>query len=117
MVLLRKLSTARTCILLLSVLFLHNAAPFAFAQQQSSSSASPQQTCSADQSERDPALQEMTYDVGDGPQTTLVYVEPDVTTFYQLQDKPPAHTKVVPKFNGFQGKFINLSNKPLTLYW
>ena len=73
-------------------------------------------TCSVDETERDPTLQEMEYDVGDGPQTTLVYVEPDVTTFYQLEE-PPSQTRVTPKFNGFQGKFINMSNKPVTLYW
>ena len=66
--------------------------------------------------EKDPALKEMTYDVGDGPQTTMVYVEPDVTSFYQLED-PPSSTKVTPKFVGFQGKFINLSNQKVSLYW
>lgn len=79
---------------------------------------------------RDPALQEMEYDVGDGPQTTLVYVEPDINTFYKLEDEkgqvvlenenPPImsiRTKMKPKYNGFHGKFINLSNQPLTLYW
>jgi hypothetical protein len=74
------------------------------------------QSCSVSESERDPALHEMTYDIGNGPQKTWVYIEPDVTTFYQLED-PPAKTKVVPKFNGFQGKFINLSNQPASLYW
>jgi hypothetical protein len=64
----------------------------------------------------------MEYDVGDGPKTTLVYVEPDVNTFYKLQDEgdenpPKQRTKVTPKFNGFQGKFINMSNQPMTLYW
>jgi hypothetical protein len=101
-------------------------------------------TCSAPDNERDPALREMTYDVGLGEQTTWVYVEPDVsffwvvdrfavilnthtdtlpsslatlqvTTFYK--DGAPASTKVVPKHNGFSGKFINLSNKSNTLYW
>lgn len=64
----------------------------------------------------DPALKEMTYDVGDGPQTTLVYVEPDVASFYQLEE-PPSRTKVTPKFNGFQGKFINMSPQTVSLYW
>jgi hypothetical protein len=66
----------------------------------------------------DPNLHEMQYDVGDGPQTTLVYVEPDVTTFYKgTTAPPPATTKVKPKFNGLSGKFINMSNKPVSLYW
>ena len=87
-------------------------------------SASQSQCSITDENRRDPALQEMEYDVGDGPKTTLVYVEPDVNTFYKLQDEGladnavvPKRTKVTPKFNGFQGKFINMSNKPMTLYW
>lgn len=68
------------------------------------------------ESERDPALQKFTYDIGNGPEETLIYVEPDVTSFYK--DIPsPSSTKVRPKFNGHQCKFINMSNKPLDLYW
>jgi len=70
----------------------------------------------ADVVRRDPNLREMTYDVGDGPQTTWVYVEPPVETFYP-PGQAPASTKVVPKFNGFAGKFINMSNQQVTLYW
>lgn len=70
-----------------------------------------------DVARRDPNLHEMTYDVGDGPQTTWVYVEPPVETFYAPGQTPPAKTKVVPKFNGLAGKFINMSNQPVTLYW
>lgn len=65
----------------------------------------------------DPALQELTYDVGDGEQTTLVYVEPPVESMYRPGEDPPSRTKVTPKFNGLAGKFINMSNKKLTLYW
>jgi hypothetical protein len=65
----------------------------------------------------DPALQELAYDVGDGPQTTLVYVEPPVETMYPPGEEPPSRTKVTPKFNGLAGKFINMSNKKVTLYW
>jgi hypothetical protein len=72
-------------------------------------------TCSATDEDRDPALKLMSYDVGDGPQEVLVYVEPDVTSFYK--GDPPATTKVTPKFKGFQGKFINMSNRKLSLYW
>eukprot|EP00934_Nitzschia_sp_Nitz4_P004050 Nitzschia sp. Nitz4//scaffold11_size288233//92099//93646//NITZ4_000758-RA/size288233-processed-gene-0.153-mRNA-1//1//CDS//3329534026//4040//frame0 len=72
-------------------------------------------TCSWAEDGLDPALKEMTYDVGDGPQTFMAYVEPDVTSFYQ--GNPPSNTKVVPKFNGLAGKFINMSNKNLVLYY
>ena len=80
----------------------------------------PALTCSLSEdqeNELDPALQEMKYDVGDGngEQSVLVYVEPDVTTFYQ--GDPPASTKVVPKFKGLAAKFINMSNRAVTLYW
>lgn len=75
-----------------------------------------EKTCSAvDNDELDPALKEMTYNVGDGEKTTLVYVEPDIKSFYN--GNPPASTKVVPKFNGLAGKFINLSNQFLRFYW
>ena len=74
-------------------------------------------TCSAPlNGERDPALKEMTYDVGDGEKTTWVYVEPDVKTFYK-DGSYPASTRVTPKHNGFSGKFINNSNQKLALYW
>jgi len=88
----------------------------------------PSQTCSLDGVDApDPNLHEMVYDVGDGPKTTMVYVEPDVNTFYRKGggDKPAAamdeeenrRTKVVPKFKGLTGKFINMSNKPVSFYW
>jgi len=67
---------------------------------------------------RDPALKEMSYDIGDGPQTFWAYVEPDVTSFYENGGlTPPASHKVVPKFNGFAAKFINLSNQHVQHYW
>lgn len=74
------------------------------------------QTCSiTDETERDPNLKEMIYDVGDGTQSFWAYVEPAITTFYK--DEPPASTKVVPKFNGLAAKFINMSKDHITLFW
>lgn len=64
----------------------------------------------------DPALQVMEFDVGDGKQSTVVYVEPPIESFYQNQEIP-ARKKVTPLFDGFGVKFINMSNEPLTLYW
>lgn len=72
-------------------------------------------TCSLTGEEADPSLQEMTFDVGDGSKTFLAYVEPDIASFYQ--GNPPASTAVVPQFDGFAAKFINMSNRRLTLYW
>ena len=40
-------------------------------------------TCSWTSNERDPALKEMTYDVGNGPQSFWAYVEPEMSTFYK----------------------------------
>jgi len=74
------------------------------------------QTCSWTSTERDPALKEMVYDVGDGPQTFMAYVEPPVESFYRNSDAPST-SRVTPKFNGLAGKFINMSNKPLDFYW
>jgi len=73
--------------------------------------------------ERDPALKEFTYDVGDGPQTTLVYVEPELNSFYRngnedLSTEPEkSYSRVTPNFSGLGGKFINMSNKMLDFYW
>jgi hypothetical protein len=72
-------------------------------------------TCSWTKDELDPALKEMTYNVGDGEQKFMAYVEPDMTSMYQ--GNPPASTKVVPKFNGLAAKFINMSKERLNLYW
>ena len=66
--------------------------------------------------ERDPNLRLMTYDVGDGEQTTYVYVEPTIEEMYRTSDQH-VHQRVTPQFNGFAGKFINMSNKKCTLYW
>jgi prolyl 4-hydroxylase len=76
-----------------------------------------EKTCSVDPNERDPALHEMTYDVGDGPQTFWAYVEPDLSSMYAGTERPPSTTKVANKFNGLAGKFINMSNQKLTFYW
>jgi prolyl 4-hydroxylase len=79
---------------------------------------------SCDGTERDPALKEFTYDVGDGPQTTTVYVEPELNSFYQKPSdddddtsKKRSYSRVKPAFNGLAGKFINMSNRPLNFYW
>jgi hypothetical protein len=76
----------------------------------------PPQTCSWTSDERDPALKEMTYDVGDGEKTFMAYVEPPVETFYP-NGTAPSTTRVVPKFNGLAGKFVNMGNQPLNFYW
>ena len=96
------LTTVWTVLLLLTV----GVVPAAARADDTSSSA---QTCSIDPNEIDPALVEMEYvDLSDGKKKkTMVYMEPDVTTFYEGQELP-ASTKVVPKFNGFAGNVFNV---------
>lgn len=84
----------------------------------------------------DPNLKEMEYDIGNGLQTTLVYVDPPVSSYYNQNNNNNGqqqqqqedddndddvaimkYQKVAPKFNGFQGKFINLSAETVSLYW
>jgi len=82
-----------------------------------------EQTCgwsSCADTSRDPNLEEFTYDVGDGPQTSWVYVEPDLNSFYRSEDGGPSrktYSRVKPAFKGLAGKFINMSNKFLDFYW
>ena len=68
-------------------------------------------TCSADEGELDPALQEIIF----RGETFMAYVQPDVTSFYQKE--PPASKPVAPEHSGFAAKFFNLSNQKLLLYW
>jgi hypothetical protein len=78
--------------------------------------ASAELACSVtDEKRLDPALKKMEYDIGYGKQSTMVYVEPDMTSMYN--GNPPASKKVVPKFNGLAVKFINMSNKVVRLSW
>ena len=75
-------------------------------------------TCSIDPAERDakdPALQEISFDIGDGPETFLAYVQPNVTSFYR--GEAPADTPVVPKHKGLAAMFVNLSNQRVRVYW
>jgi len=75
---------------------------------------------SCDDTDIDPALKEFTYDVGDGPQTTMVYVEPDLNSFYRRASddtRKKRYSRVKPAFNGLAGKFINMSKDSLDFYW
>lgn len=66
-------------------------------------------------SRRDPNLVEMKFDLGDGEETFHAYVQPNVTSFYK--GKAPSSQVVTPKHKGMAAKFINLSNKPVVVYW
>ena len=62
----------------------------------------------------------MKYNIGDdGEKETYVYIEPTLEQMYQQTklSSPSFTTKVTPKFNGFAGKFINMSNRSISLYW
>jgi prolyl 4-hydroxylase len=70
-------------------------------------------TCSADENELDPALQEITFE----GESFLAYVQPHVTSFYKGVKPPPASKPVAPLHEGFAAKFFNLSNQKMFLYW
>ncbi|KAL3792091.1 hypothetical protein ACHAWO_004922 [Cyclotella atomus] len=74
-------------------------------------------TCSATESDfaNDPALHTMSFDIGYGPQEMLTYVQPDVSTFYHLPEGQ--RTAATPRHNGWAAKFVNMSNKPVRLFW
>ena len=64
---------------------------------------------------QDPNLKEMKYDLGEGEQTFLAYVPPNVSTFYL--NNPPSSKVVRPKHEGLGAKFINLSSQNVQVYW
>lgn len=63
----------------------------------------------------DPALQTMTFDMGYGPQEFRAYVQPDVSTFYQ--EPPKSKIPMKPLHVGWAAKFINMSPRPVRLFW
>lgn len=63
----------------------------------------------------DKFLEEMTFNVGHGNKTALVYVSPDVSTFYQQK---AGSRKIHPlRFHGHCAKFINISPQPVKVFW
>lgn len=77
-----------------------------------------EQTCSWNDLScfQDPHLKEIAVDLGKGlNETFLAYFPPDVSTFYRQE--PFSRKPVAPTFNGQFGKFINLSPKPITIFW
>ena len=74
-------------------------------------------TCSFnEESAVDPNLHAFEFDVGDGPQNTLIYLEPDIQTFYP-EEADPEMRKKWPFSTASTGKFCNLSNQTVALYW
>ena len=57
----------------------------------------------------------MSFDIGYGSQEMLVYVQPDVSSFYQLTEGEMKET--TPAHNGWAAKFVNMSNKRVRLFW
>jgi hypothetical protein len=106
-----------------------SAAPFFWISAQEQHEARQGSTCttskrslsSADHTllEQDPALKLMKYslngDEEESERTFWAYVEPDISTFYRAPEG--SREKVDPAHNGLLGKFINLSNQSLSLYW
>lgn len=66
-----------------------------------------------DAGEPDPALKEMSFDIGYGPEYFMAYVQPDISNFTQDET-----SKVVkPRHNGHAAKFINMGPSSVRLYW
>ena len=70
----------------------------------------------------DPNLQPMTftlptYEIGNErkEETFQAYIQPHISSFYNKVD--PSMEQLRPQFHGEAGKFINLSNEDLVLYW
>ena len=100
-------------------------------QQQYCSSSSGEERPSLSSSlpllQRDPNLKPMTVNLGGGDgeddeestttsTTFYAYVAPDIATFYNKTTIGSVKA-VEPKFTGQFGKFINLSNKKIQVYW
>lgn len=66
--------------------------------------------------EPDPALHEIDFDIGYGPETFEAYVQPDVSTFYGEEAGARGMPKK-PRFNGLAGKFVNMSPQSVKLFW
>jgi hypothetical protein len=73
------------------------------------------ETCSDGNGYRDPNLVPMLVDFGKHQDNVLVYVTPDVSTFYN--ETPGTRSKKETTFKGQFGKFINMSNKPVRVFW
>lgn len=64
----------------------------------------------------DPAIKDMSFDLGYGPQEFHAYVQPDVSTFYQ---EPPGSRGEAkrPQHSGWAAKFVNMSTQRVRLFW
>jgi hypothetical protein len=125
-----KVSSSRLLAISFLVAGLFNVLPIRFGHGQEAPLSTCQSSLSAaDLIEQDPSLHEMRYDVGpvgkngiSDPQSFLAYVEPDVNSFYrnseprEENDNSP-RTLTTPLHNGLVGKFINMSNRHVTLHW
>lgn len=80
-------------------------------------SAAVGQKCSATEEDfaSDPSLKTMNFDIGYGPQEMLTYVQPDVSTFYQLSEGE--RKAATPRHNGWAAKFVNMSGQRVRLFW
>lgn len=70
-------------------------------------------SCDGEENEGDPALKEMTFNIGGGDQTMLVYVQPNVVSFYPPDKPPPSTQQVSMKYEGLAGLIINMSSERL----
>jgi hypothetical protein len=62
---------------------------------------------------KDPNLQEVSFDLGYGPEYFEVYIDTDIKTMSQGK----YDTVIQPKMNGHAVKFFNMSPQFVQLYW
>jgi len=70
-------------------------------------------TCSLADEEKKDHLQEMTFDLGYGPEFFDAFMDPDIKTM----SRGKHNALITPKFNGHACKFFNMSPHPVRLYW
>jgi len=85
-------------------------------QKRAATATIPVEPLSSFQNENDPNLHTMIFKKDDEEITFPAYVQPHISTFYQNND-PQYDKQKMPRFSGHAGKFFNLSNERLTLYW
>jgi len=59
------------------------------------------------------SFQEITFDLGHGPESFQAYVQPNITTFSRGEQEDAKQMK----FRGHAAKFFNMGPKPVSLYW
>jgi hypothetical protein len=113
-----RVRTALCFVLVIAVQHYHISGAHATAKADDDLSCSweDRESCRDGNGYRDPNLVPMLVDFGSRQdKDVMVYVTPDVATFYN--ETPGTRSKLETSFKGLFGKFINMSNKHVRVYW